>query len=1189
MNIKVWKYITIVGLLLLALPIQAQGFFNLTAEEVRIDSVLPRFVYSKPLPDNYQDSIYTATIKYAEYVDMTVADIANYNRLSGAALPSQVMVEQGVSLCRRKGTFVVSFCPLVFRNNKYQILVSFMLDVKSRPINRAQAKARMVSRAAASDDDYAAHSVLASGKWAKIKVNETGVYQLTESLIRQAGFTNINKVKIYGYGGNLQNEALYAADMKASDDLREVPQCIVDGKHLFYGKGPVSWSSRTTTRRTRNPYSDYGYYFITQTDEEPTVVDSAAFVNSFYPSNESYHSLYEVDGYSWYHGGRNLFDSKAVNLSDSLNILMANPTGDARGRLTVNVSAGVNNSAVEILYNGKRLGSQNISFASKDYDKGGANEATYSIQSNLKQDTITIRTTKGGPIRLDYVAMSWNSPKPVPALSGKLPTAQFVYNITNQDHHADALADMVIIIPTSQKLLRQAQRLKEFHETHDGLRVNLVPADELYNEFSSGTPDAGAYRRYLRMLSDKATSEKDMPKYLLLFGDCVWDNRMLTSDCKRLNPDDYLLCYESENSFSEVDCYVSDSWMGILSEGAGANPTQEQQDVAVGRFPVTTAEEAKVMVDKTINYMKNENAGSWQNTLMFMGDDGNDNLHMRDEDEVANYISGLYPDFLIKKVMWDAYPRVTSSTGNTYPEAAKIIKQQQANGALVMDYAGHGSAIQLSHEQVLNLADFSSFTNTNLPLWITAACDVMPFDDVDANIGETAVLNPNGGAVAFYGTTRTVYANRNKYMNRAFLKRVLSTIDGKPVPIGEAHRLAQNDLVVGNVIGHTSKGDPITENDRTSNRLQYSLLGDPAMPLNLPTLKVVVDSINGVAVGSNEEVALKAGMVAQIDGHVEGTNDFNGVVTATVSDAKQLITCRRNDGTDVAFTYYDRTKTLYKGTNGVKGSKFSFQFAVPKDINYTDESGLVNLYAINDAKTTIAHGSNEGFKVGGSELTRNDSIGPSIYCYLNSPSFVDGGNVNPTPYFVAEVRDKDGINAAGSGIGHDLQLIIDGDANKTYNLNDNFTYDFDTYQSGSTFYSIPELEAGPHKLQFRAWDILNNSSTATLSFHVVKSLAPSFDTGVTENPAKNSTTFIVNHDRMSSQLNVIIEVYDTSGRMLWNHAESGISNAGAYTVKWDLSTGHGTLRTGLYLYRVKVSSDGSAYESKTKKLIIINN
>lgn len=1188
---KVWRYLIATLLLMLVLPMQAQLFFNLTADEVRVDSVLPRFVYSKPLSNHYQDSIYTATIKYAEYVDMTVADIANYNRLSGAALPSQVPVETQVSLCRNEATLLVNFCPLVFRNNKYQILVSFMLDIKAKPISRSMAKARALTRSSETEKDYATHSLLATGRWAKIRVGESGVYQLTDQVIRQAGFSNIDKVKVYGYGGNLQNEALYASEILANDDLKEVPQYVRDGKHYFYAKGPVSWSSNTATRRTRNPYSDYGYYFITQSDEAPQTVDSATFVNSFYPSSDFYHSLYEVDGYAWFSGGRNLYDSKALNQGASEQIVFTNTTGNAGGKLAVNISTGTSATA-DVALNGRTLGKVYAQVSGSEYDFGAEGSTIFTLK-NLTidgNDTITITNVSGGTMRLDYVAMVWNAPKALPEFSGKIPAAQFVYNITNQDHHADAQADMVIIIPTSQKLLKQAKRLKTYHETHNGLRVNLVPADELYNEFSSGTPDAGAYRRYLRMLQDRAEgNEANMPKYLLLFGDCVWDNRMLTADCKRLNPDDYLLCFESENSLNKIYCYVSDSWMGILSEGAGGSPTTQQQDVAVGRFPVSTPEEAKIMVDKTINYMENANAGSWQNTLMFMADDGNDNLHMKDADEVANYIADKYPDFQIKKVMWDAYLRTTSSVGNSYPEVTRIIKEQQANGALIMDYAGHASAGQLSHEQVVKLMDFNNFKNTNLPLWVTAACDVMPYDGVEDNIGEAAVLNPNGGAVAFYGTTRTVYANRNKYMNRAFLYRVLSTKDGKPLTIGEAHRQAQNDLVKGNVIGYDVEGKPIKESDLTSNRLQYALLGDPAMPLNVPTLKVVVDSVNGISTSdASAKAMLKAGMVARIDGHIEGNEAFNGVVTATVRDSKELITCRQNDGTSDAFTFYDRTKTLYNGSDSVVGGKFSFQFAVPKDINYTDESGLVNLYAINNDRTIRAHGSSDAFNVGGSALAKNDSIGPSIYCYLNSPSFVDGGNVNPTPFFVAEVKDKDGINAAGSGIGHDLQLIIDGDANKTYNLNNNFTYDFGTYTSGSTYYSIPELAAGPHKLQFRAWDIMNNSSTATLTFNVVKSLKPSFDTGVTENPARSSTTFIITHDRIASNLDIVIEVFDTSGRKLWQHTESGVSNSGPYTVKWDLSTGSGTLRTGIYLYRIKVASDGSGYESKTKKLIVLN-
>ncbi|MBD9087726.1 MAG: Por secretion system protein, partial [Prevotella copri] len=909
------------------------------------------------------------------------------------------------------------------------------------------------------------------------------------------------------------------------------------------------------------------------------------------------HSLYESDGYSYYHGGRNLFDAEELKVGDEKKVVITNTTGSAIGKLSVALTTATNSKA-QILKNGKALGEITLSIK----DDGSAEEikylkatervATYSISDFQDKDTISIKVLSGASIRLDYISVTWAEPRSCAftaanlASGGKIPAAQYVYGITNQNHHADGAADMVIIIPTSQKLLKQAQRLKEFHEQHDGLRVTIVPADELYNEFSSGTPDANAYRRYLRMLSDKAQSEADMPKYLLLFGDCVWDNRMLTSGCRILNPDDYLLCFESENSFSAVDCFVSDSWFGMLGEGAGLYPSRELQDVAVGRFPVTYAEEAKVLVDKTISYAQNANVGAWQNTLMFMGDDGNGNLHMQDADDVANDVLTTYPAYLVKKVMWDAYTRETSSTGNTYPEATKIIKQQQAAGALIMDYAGHGDPTQISHESVLKLNDFADFRNTNLPLWVTASCDIMPFDGLDANIGEYALLNDKGGAVAFYGTTRTVSSLYNKYINRAFIYRVLSLVDGKPVTMGEAHRLAQNDLVSGN--------GPTPGSDVTVNHLNYSLLGDPALALNLPKYQIVVDSINGIPVAESETLPmLKAGSVARMAGHIEGADDFRGVITAIVRDSEETVTCRLNntdkDGAENAFEYKDRTKTLYQGTDSVRGGKFAFSFAVPLDINYSNQSGLVNLYAVNTAKTLSAHGSSEQFTVGESEEQKNDSIGPSIYCYLNSPSFADGGKVNTTPFFVAKITDKDGINVAGSGIGHDLQLVIDGDMSKTYVLNSNFTYDFGTYTSGSTYYSIPELEPGSHELTFRAWDIQNNSSTVKLRFNVVKGLSPAlFDVGVTANPAKTSTTFIISHDRTESDMDVVVEVFDSSGRQHWRHSESGVPASGSYTVNWDLTSDSGTpLGTGVYLYRVKVASDGSSYTSKVKKLIII--
>ena len=1193
------KHIFILLLLLAScFGANAQRFFNLASSQVEVDSVLPEFTYAIPLYNNYDDSLYTASILYPEFIDMTRTDIANYERLSNEPLPEMPVVKKQIAVSRKKAMLETYFCPLVKRDGKYQILVSFMLKVEAKAKasatkgNETLAKGYgamanindALAKNSSAAERYAANSILATGKWAKIRVPSSGVYQITESLIRKAGFSSLSKIKVYGYGGNLQAERLDGNTLKELDDLKEVATYDRGKSRLFYARGPVSWSSPTATRRTRNPYSDYGYYFITETtnsEEEPLKVDSATFVSAFYPSNNDYHSIYEVDGYAWYHGGRNLYDSKAIRNGSSQKVVLSKPANATSAQLSINVSAG-SSSSVEVLHNGASLGTITISVPAKYYS---GNEAmkTYTISSQQAKDTITIRNNSSPPVRLDFVSAAWDKPSPAPSLDGSFPDAEYVYNITNQNHHADSAADMVIIIPTSQKLLKQANRLADFHRQHDGMRVNVVPADELFNEFSSGTPDANAYRRYMKMLYDRAETEADMPSHLLLFGDCVWDNRMLTQDCHNMSPDDYLLVFESENSFSETTCYADDGFYCLLDDGEGANLlTSDRPDIAVGRFPVTTEAEAKIMVDKTIGYVENKNAGSWQNTIVFMGDDGDANVHMHDVNEVADATISAHPEYLVRKIMWDAYPQETSASGHGYPAVTNLIKRLQSSGALIFDYGGHGRPDQVSHENVLRLTDFKAFSNKNLPLWVTATCDIMPYDGVEPTIGEAAVLNENGGAMAFFGTARTVFVPENKAINRAFMKYVLTyDSNGKPVTIGEAQRLTKSYLIT-------------SSEDRSANKLQYQLLGDPAVALHLPTQKVVVDSINGISVNDTQKKAtLQAGSIATISGHIEGNNDFTGLVSATVRDSRELITCNMNASAaaDSAFTFYDNTKYLFNGSDSIKNGKFNLSFAVPMDINYSDKAGIMNFHAVSGDKQMLAHGYCTNFIVGGTATVDNDSIGPSIFCYLNSPSFVNGGNVNSTPYFVAQITDANGINSTGNGIGHDLQLIIDGDMAKTYTLNDNFVYDFGTYTSGTTYYQIPELSAGKHTLKFRAWDILNNSSTVSLDFNVVRGLTPKlFNVGVTKNPASTSTTFIINHDRMGTTMDVDIDVFDASGRLLWTRHESGVSTDGAYTSTWNLCTDSGQqLQTGVYLYRVRVACEGSSQASKANKLVVISN
>ena len=256
-------------------------FYNLTAEEVKIDSMLPIFKHSLPLDGAWADSIYTATLEYAEYIDMSSADVKRLQTMGINQLPKMPSIDVNVVVSRKEGTLEISFVPLVKRGKSYKTLVSFMLDVRSSAIKKSGNSRTKAASPVSAADRYVANSVLATGRWAKIRVPKTGIYRLSEDVVRRAGFSDINKVKIYGYGGALQNETLRAEDIIDTDDLKEVPTCIVEGKRLFHAQGPVSWSSNTVNRRTRNPYSDYGYYFLTETSDEPLTVDSLTFVDAF--------------------------------------------------------------------------------------------------------------------------------------------------------------------------------------------------------------------------------------------------------------------------------------------------------------------------------------------------------------------------------------------------------------------------------------------------------------------------------------------------------------------------------------------------------------------------------------------------------------------------------------------------------------------------------------------------------------------------------------------------------------------------------------------------------------------------------------------------------------------------------------------------------------------------------------------
>ena len=129
-------------------------------------------------------------------------------------------------------------------------------------------------------------------------------------------------------------------------------------------------------------------------------------------------------------------------------------------------------------------------------------------------------TIPAGKLR-EFVAIT-------PEASG-FDTVETVGNIANQNLHSLGATDMIIISPDRKDLMTQAERLAQAHREKDGLSVLVLAAPQIYNEFSSGTPDGTAYRRLMKMLYDRFPNKAESPKYLLFFGDCSYDNRMLTS------------------------------------------------------------------------------------------------------------------------------------------------------------------------------------------------------------------------------------------------------------------------------------------------------------------------------------------------------------------------------------------------------------------------------------------------------------------------------------------------------------------------------------------------------------------------------------------------------------------------------------------------------------------------------------
>ncbi len=759
--------------------------------------------------------------------------------------------------------------------------------------------------------------------------------------------------------------------------------------------------------------------------------------------------------------------------------------------------------------------------------------------------------------------------------------------VENQDLHALPQPDLIIV--TAPEFKDEAMRLADFHRQSDSLGVVVVTPQQVYNEFSSGSRDISAIRDFVRMFYNRAATPAEMPGYLLLFGDGSYDNK----DRLAVN-NNFIPTYQSANSLAPILSYVSDDYYGLLdsNEGQWNSNSAEFLDIGIGRLPVKTAEEAKGVVDKIIRYGSPATAsgglcdasavssfGDWRNTICFVADDEDNNTHISQAESLANYVDTSCNNYNIDKIYFDAYKQQSTPGGQRYPDVNEAIDKRVERGALIINYTGHGGEAGLAHERVLDITSINSWENiNNLPLFFTATCEFSRFDDPDyTSAGEYVLLNPNGGGIALMSTVRLVQSGPNYTLNQRFYQNLFSKKNGAYEPIGEIFR---NTKVASGTI---------------DNNRNFTLLGDPALRLAMPRYNIITTAVNGDTVLSAADT-IRALDKITIAGEIRDAggarlNEFNGILTPTVYDKSTAVTTLANDPSSSPFAFRLQKNIVYRGKVSVKNGKFTFTFIVPKDIAFQYGQGRVSYYAENGSAD--ANGFYENVQIGGAgNGNYTDKSGPVIRLYLNDEKFVPGMITDDSPSLYALLSDSSGINTVGNGIGHDLVATLDeaNEGGKIYELNDYYESDLDSYRSGKVIYPFSKLNEGRHKIAFKAWDVYNNSSYAVTEFVVASSEKMALEHVLNyPNPFTTHTAFYFNHNRPCIPMDVRIQVFTVSGKIIKTiNASMDTKGYRSDPVEWDGLDDFGEkIGRGVYIYRVEVRSGDGSYADKYEKLVIL--
>ncbi len=1122
-----------------------------------------------------------------------------------------------------------------------------------------------IDATALSPEHYVPNSVMAQGKWVKIKTSGHGMHIVTDAQLRQMGFPNPQDVHVFGLGGRHLGNALTEDN---HDDLPLLPSVRTSKGTVFYATDHNTWQTADKEKpysHTIHPYCDETYYFLSDAPVSGNAMRKATTVAAAAPESRTVFtermvheqeleaagpSGCQIFGEDFRSKKTQTFQFDMPDMADDKATAFVRFAAKATGACTLaftangtqlpstkrdNITA-TTDMAIYCKINGSSLSREgtvkeiegldgNLSLgidftyggvlfmARLDYielfynRKAALNQGTLNFYADLEagegftlsgcsgETVIWDVTDPADPREVDYTLSGDKASFTVtsggyrefvafnPESVGKAVTA--AGHTANQDIHGMETPDMVII--TLPQYRAGAERLAAFHTAHDGMRVAVLDTEPIYNEFSGGKRDFMAFRRLLKMWHDRGESpDGHRLQYCILMGKPLHDNKMVSSTSKTagFTP---MPIWQSYSGLRETDSYCTDDIIAMLDDVTESefNMSRSYMRVAVGRFPVTSAQESLDMAAKVEKYVSNPNYGPWRNKVMLIADDEDNSQHFNQSQSVYNYLrsAGNGRSYLYDRLYLDSYPRVMTGIGATYPQATERMLRNYNEGVMLTDYIGHASAVGWGHEHLWDWESITSMTNRNLMFIYAATCGFAYWDEPTQSGGELLMLNPESGVIGMMVATRSVIISNNGTLNNYTMKEMFARDSkGAPRTFGEVYVRGKN-----NYVKETSD----------SNKLRYAFMGDPAIRIPGGSLNVNVSKINDTEIsqtdaGSYPEIAAMS--TVRIEGEITDDNgnlrdDFNGTVNLQLYDAERVINTLGQGDKGKPETYNDRDKRLAATNAEVKGGRWQAVLRVPPEIQGNYSPALISCYAWSDSGIEANGACEKLYVYGYDDSATTDTEGPEIeYFYVNTPSLAPGTAVNTSPVVFARLRDESGINISQSGIGHSLVLTID-DSDHHNGLNSYFEQDPTDPDIGTLVYPLENVTPGRHTLTLTAWDNANNVSKASIEINVGTTVDPViYDITAVTDEANESVVFRIMTDRPYTPLRCDLGIYDLTGRRIWGTDQTLSSDLGSViSTSWDMTdSGGNRVPRGIYIYRATLETPEGTSGSKSKKIAV---